>query len=52
MIKKKYPANTLEIKKLSQQAIKGVFRTKNLYSMLPSIWTVPVCGHLKQKLSF
>ena len=29
MIKKKYPANTSEIKKLSQQAVKGVSSTKN-----------------------
>ena len=29
MIKKKYPTNTPEIKKLSQQAIKGIFSTKN-----------------------
>ena len=29
MIKKKYPANISEMKKLSQQAIKGVSSTKN-----------------------
>ena len=32
MIKKKYPANTPEIKKLSQQAVTGIFSAKNHYA--------------------
>ena len=44
MIKKKYyPANTPEIKKLSQQAIKGVFSTKNHHASR-SITIVDVGG--------